>query len=379
MVKIGDYWVTPDDKQSVMEVLESNQLSEGYKVKEFEEKWADFCGTKYCVLTNSGTSALIACLETLKHFINNRKVLTSPLTFIATVNAIMLAGYEPTFSDVDKDKFVIKPIWTDAGIFIPVHLYGYPVDMDEFNYRYMIEDACQAHGTLYKGRKAGSIGFMGVFSFYIAHNIQVGDMGAVVTNNLQMYKLLKKIKAHGRICECPICKRLEGKCPNRNKDFDPRFTHTEIAYNFKTSEIQAALGLNQIKHADEIISKRQENVKYLNDGLAGIKELQLPIYDPTVSYLAYPVIIKDTTIDRNDFCNRLTDAGVENRPFFSCVPLQQPAYEFIKDKWEGKLPNAEWLGARGMHLGCHQFLTKDEKDIMIRSIKDILYDFNSNS
>lgn len=369
IVRVGDYKITAADFEIVENILHSEKLSEGKYVREFEEKWADFCGTKYCVLTNSGTSALILCLEVLKRFIVNRKVLTSPNTFIATINAIILAGYEPEFGDVDRDRFIIKPIWTDAGIFIPVHLYGYPVDMDEFNYHYMIEDACEAHGSLYKGKKAGSIGVMGVFSFYIAHNIQVGDMGAVVTNDINIYKLLRKLKAHGRMCECSICRRCEGKCPHKDKDYDPRFTHTEIAYNFKTTEIQAALGLNQLKHADEILQKRQENVKYLNEGLSGLKELQLPIYDPTVSYLAYPVILKDLSINRSDFCNRLFANGVENRPFFSCVPLQQPAYSFMKEKWEGKLPNSEWLGSRGLHLPVHQYLTREELDKIVDAVR----------
>lgn len=371
MIRVGDYLVTPEDELSVLNVLRSNHLSEGKVVREFEEKWADFCGSKYCVLTNSGTSALMCALQVLKYYTATKSVLTTPLTFIATINAIILMGFEPVFADVNKETFGIEPS-LGPELFLPVHLYGYPVDMDKFEYRFMIEDACESHGTLYNGKKAGSVGLMGVFSFYIAHNIQVGDMGAVVTNNLQIYKLLKKIKAHGRMCECPVCHRLEGNCPYKDKDFDPRFTHTHIAYNFKTTELQAALGLNQLKHADEIIRKRQENVKYLNDGLAGLEQLQLPIHDPTVSYLAYPVIIKDESINRNYFCNKLSNSGVENRPLFSCVPLQQPAYSFMKEKWAGKLPNAEWLGERGFHVGCHQYLKREDLDKIIDAIKQVL-------
>ena len=372
MVHIGDYKTTQEDEQSVLEVLRSNRLSEGKKVREFEEKWADFCGVKYCILTNSGTSALICCLEVMKDITKQRKVWTSPNTFIATVNAIVLSGYEPVFSDVEKNTFTIKPTLQRAEIFLPVHLYGYPVDMDSFNYSWMIEDACEAHGTLYKGKKVGSVGLMGCFSFYIAHNIQVGDMGAITTNNFEIYKALKKVKAHGRMCECRVCQRNEGKCPHKDKTFDPKFTHTRIAYNFKTTEIQAALGLNQLKHANEIIAKRQDNVKYLNEGLKDSNELQLPILDHAVSYLAYPVILKDWDINRDDFCNRLSKSGVENRPFFSCVPTQQPAYEYMKDKWEGKLPNSEWLGKRGWHCGIHQYLTREDLDFMIKAIRECL-------
>jgi dTDP-4-amino-4,6-dideoxygalactose transaminase len=257
-------------------------------------------------------------------------------------------------------------------IFLPVHLYGYPVDMDKFQYKFMIEDAAEAHGSLYKGRPVGGFGLMGCFSFYIAHNIQVGDMGAVTTNSREVHKELKKLKAHGRMCECPICGRNEGCCPHKDKDFDPRFTHTRIAYNFKTTEIQAALGLNQLKNAEEILDKRQKNVAYLNQGLAGEKALQLPLHNPEVSYLAYPVILKDPDIDRNKFLNRLTKSGVENRPLFACVPAQQPAYAHLKERWADRLPNAEWLGSRGFHVGCHQYLTKDELDQMIERIKSCL-------
>ena len=369
MIRLGDYITTPEDEEIVLKVLRSNRLSEGKYVREFEEKWADFCGAKYCVLTNSGTSALICALEVLKSYHTGRKVLTTPLTFIATVNAIVLSGFEPVFGDVNRETFVIEPR-LGPDIFLPVHLYGYPVDMDKFQYKFMIEDAAEAHGTLYKNKKVGSIGLMGCFSFYIAHNIQVGDMGAVTTNSREVYRELKQVKAHGRMCECPICGRNDGHCPHKDADFDPRFTHTRIAYNFKTTEIQAALGLNQIKKADEIIHKRQHNVAYLNDGLAGVGDLQLPPLSSDISYLAYPVILKNPEIDRNKFLNKLTKMGVENRPLFACIPNQQPAYAHLKDKWS--LPNADWLGSRGFHIGCHQYLKQDELDYMIEAIKECL-------
>lgn len=374
MIRVGDYKITQKDKDIVMKVLESGQLSEGKMVREFEQRWAEFVGTKYCVLTNSGTSALIACLEVFKEYTKNRYIATSPLTFIATINAIILSGYEPIFNDVDRQTFTVKPFQVNADIFIPVHLYGYPVDMDKFIYKYTIEDACEAHGSIYNGRKVGSIGDMGCYSFYIAHNIQVGDMGAVTTNNKELYEKLRAIKAHGRLCKCFICTRTKGTCPYKDKQFDPRFTHTVIAYNFKTTEIQAALGINQVEIADEIIKKRQENVKYLNNGLQEITHiLQLPQYDTKVSYLAYPLIVKEPGIvHRNRLCKELETKGIETRPLFACVPTQQPAYEYMKAQWEGKLPNAEWLGANGLHIGCHQYMTQEDLDYIIKTIKGVI-------
>lgn len=374
MIRVGDYKITQKDKDIVMKVLESGQLSEGKMVREFEQKWAEFIGTKYCVLTNSGTSALIACLSVLKNYTLNRDVVTSPLTFIATINAIVLSGFNPIFGDVDRETFVLKPFNYNTSIFIPVHLYGYPVDLDKFHYQYTIGDCCEAHGSLYNSRKVGSIEDMGCFSFYIAHNIQVGDMGAITTNNKELYEQLKAIKAHGRLCKCSICTRTQGTCPHKKEQFDPRFTHTIIAYNFKTTEIQAALGLNQLEIADEIIKKRQENVKYFNDGLQEVKDiLQLPKYDTNVSYLAYPLIVKEPgVIHRNQLCKELETRGIETRPLFACVPTQQPAYEYMKKQWIGKLPNAEWLGANGLHIGCHQYLTKENLDYIIKTMKGII-------
>lgn len=376
-VKVGDYQVTEKDRQSIIEVLNSNRLSEGRKVSEFEQLWADYIGTKYCVLTNSGTSALILSLYTIKILEPKIKVvLTSPLTFISTVNAIVLSGLTPDFVDVDLETFGILPELVnkkEADIFLPVHLYGYPVDMDKIKpFQFVIEDACEAHGTFYNGRKVGSIGTMGCFSFYIAHNIQVGDMGAITTNNKEIYRLLKKAKAHGRLCECLICQRSIGKCPHKGKDFDPRFTFDMIAYNFKTSEFNAALGINQIKQAEEIIKKRLQNTQYLNAGLRKFKDiLQLPKWSIDVSYLAYPIIIKKPEIiTHNKLRILLEEKGIETRPLFACIPNQQPAYSFLKGQWD--LPNADWLGANGLHIGCHQYLTQEDLDKIVKAFEEIL-------
>jgi dTDP-4-amino-4,6-dideoxygalactose transaminase len=377
VIKVGDYQVTKQDKQSILEVLNSGRLSEGKKVKEFEKMWAEYIGTKYCVLSNSGTSALMLALYTIKMLQPNvQRVLTSPLTFVATINAIVLSGLIPVFCDVDRETFVIIPEEANkvyADIFMPVHLYGYPVDMDKISkFKYIIEDACEAHGTLYNARKVGSIGLMGCFSFYIAHNIQVGDMGAITTNDKEIYQFLNKAKAHGRICECPICRRSEGLCPHKGKDFDPRFTFDTIAYNFKTSEFQATLGINQVKLADQIVRKRFMNVLYLTQRLSKFQDiLQLPKVSPFVSYLAYPIIIKKPEIiTRNKLRNLLEEKGIETRPLFACVPEQQPAYDFLKGNFD--LPNAKWLGENGLHIGCHQYLTQKDLDIIVKVFEEIL-------
>ena len=395
-IRVGDFKLGHQEKRIINEVLDIGRLSEGAKVKKFEEEWAKFIGAKYCVAVNSGTSALIAALHALKylHKIKDKaKVITSPLTFIATVNSIVASGLEPLFVDVDKETFVIKPEEVekilkkekDVSIILPVHLMGYPADMIKINalakkYSLVVmEDAAQAHGTIYKNKKLGTFSQASCFSFYIAHNVQAGEMGAVVTNNLDVYKLVKKIKAHGRMCDCPVCTRPEGKCPRLDsykgkEDFDPRFYHDMFGFNFKAMEFQAALGLVQLKKVEEILKKRRFNVQYLNQGLEPLSGiLQLPQYSDDISYLAYPLVIKKPeVVSRKILRHRLEESGIETRPLFGCIPTQQPAYAHLKKKYSGRLPNAEYLGLNGFYIGCHQYLTKKDLDYIILVFKKIL-------
>lgn len=323
-----------------------------------------------------------------------QKVITTPLTYVATVNAIILAGLEPVFVDVDRYTFGITAERIDEhleqvedmreyGLILPVHLMGYPCDMDGINRvaaKYNIpvfEDSAQAHGSLYKGGKTGSLSLEGAFSFYIAHNIQAGEMGALVTDSPEIDKLCRKLRAHGRFCSCILCTRSKGKCPYRNhweEDYDPRFMHEYVGYNFKVMEFQAALAITQLKKADWIFERRKRNVVYLNNGLGNYSNiLHLPAFSEDVSYLAYPIVIKDPmAISRKYLRAKLEERGIETRPLFGCIPIHQPAFESLKLLYQGRLPNAEYLGSQGFYIGCHQYLGQEDLDYIINVFQDIL-------
>jgi len=391
-VRIGDIVIGEDEKKAINEVLESGRLSEGLKVKEFEMLWSRYIGTDYCVATNSGTSALLAGLFALiedKRFRKvqrGAKVITSPVTYAATSNAIVISGMEPVFVDIDPTTFTLdinqieellrvqNP--DDYAIVLPVHLMGYPNDMDSINYlakKYdlvVFEDAAQAHGSLYKGGKVGSLSLLADYSFYIAHNIQVGEMGAVVTSDAHLSRMIKRIKANGRVCACEICGRAEGRCPYKNASFDPRFTHEFIGFNFKTTEFQAAMAIPQIKKADAIIKARQKNVTFLNQRLADYADIvQLPIYSENVSYLAYPIVIKNKALNRKELMQSMEQQGVETRPLFGCIPTQQPAYNYLKQQYANKLPNADYVGNSGFYVGCHQYLTQEDLECICEAFR----------
>lgn len=398
-VSIGGIEIGREERQAVMQVLDSNRISEGPKIQAFEREFARFVGTKHAITTSSGTAALIAGLLGLRHHekydLGKRpKVITTPVTYISTSNAVVLSGLEPVYVDIEPETFLITPDSIRAylegvddqeqhGLILPVHLMGYACDMGRINkiareYGLLtFEDSAQAHGTVYNGRKTGSLSLLAGFSFYVAHNIQVGEMGAITTDDTGIYNLLRKIKANGRLCECRVCTRSKGICPKKPKgdqDIDPRFTHDIISYNFKTTEFQGALGLVQLHKARHIIEQRLQNVRYLNEVLAPFSDLlQLPKYSQDVSYLGYPIVIRDPdSISRKRLREGLEKLGVETRPLFGCIPTQQPAYAHLKEKYAGKLPNAEYAGLNGFYIGCHQYLKRQDLDHVAKAFKQVL-------
>ena len=401
-VFVGDFRIDQEERRAIEEVLDIGRLSEGQKTQEFEKLFGRYIGTKYCIATNSGTSALIAGLTALKYHSKTNvkkksKVITTPLSYVATSNAISLCGLEPIFVDIDRFTFGITPENIERclkrhkntknfSIILPVHLFGFPCDMDAINsiaQKYgliVVEDSAQAHGSVYKGRKTGTYSLFSIYSFYIAHNIQAGEMGSVNTDDIELMRLVKKIKANGRLCDCSICTRNRGICPRMQEsnsstdDSDPRFTHDIIGYNFKIMETQAALAISQVKKADSIFNKRLQNVHYLNRYLEKYADIiQIPPFSRDVSYLAYPIVIKDPAVIRRKRLRfELEKRGIENRPLFGCIPTQQPAYNYLKPLYQGKLPNAEYIGQNGFYIGCHQYLEKDDLDYIVSVFDELL-------
>lgn len=399
-INVGDFKIEAEERNAINKVLDSGRITEWKTVRQFENDFADYLGTKYSVILNSGTSALIAGIAALKHLSDNSirehtKVITTPLTYIATSNSIVLNNLDPVYVDIDPVTFGIttdnikahlesQDSTENYSLIMPVHLMGYPCDMDEINAiarKYglkVFEDSAQSLGSIYKTKKTGTMSDLSGYSFYIAHNIQAGEMGAIATDNIEIWRLIKRIKANGRMCDCPVCVRSSGKCPRSFKDeeadLDPRFLHSTIGYNFKVMEFQAALAQVQLQKADWIIKKRQENVRYLNDGLEQFEDiLQLPVYSDSVSYLAYPIVIKDIDrISRKSIREKLEKEYIETRPLFGCIPTQQPAYSHLKQQYEGKLPNADYIGLNAFYIGCHQYMTDQDLDRIIGSFKKIL-------
>ena len=390
-IGVGDFRIGPEERAEINEVLDSNWVSEGPKVNLFQSEWAKFIGTKHSVVLNSGTSAIMAGLTSLSlhsKVKKGRKVITSALTYIATANAVSLSHHEPVFADIGKSGLLIDPEKVaeilendkngDYSVLMPVHIMGYPCDMDKLNAiakkhgLVTFEDSAQAHGTFYKGKRTGSLSMLSDFSFYVAHNIAAGEMGTINTNDDELLELITKIKSSSK---SGGRRMVADKTAYALEDEFKPFFHDTISYNFKATEFQAALARTQIRHADEIIKARQENVKYLNEGLSKFdKFIELPAHSKDVSYLSYPIIIKDIKkFQRLKVREALAKKGIESRALFGSIPLHQPAYHHLKKQYAGKLPNSERVGLAGFYIGCHQLLSKEDLDVIIKSFSEIFH------
>jgi len=383
---VGDLVVDDDIRQAVLRVLDSGRFSEGPEVSSLEREWADYVGTRHAVAVSSGTSALISAILALVHadtpVAAGQRAITTPVTYAADSNAIVLCGMEPAYVDIDPDTFCIRPDAVEClleaqgadgfGLILPVHLMGYPVDMGALSSLArkhglcLVEDAAQAHGADVGGRRAGSWGDLSVFSFYIAHNIQAGELGVVNTNEPVLAGLVRQLKANGRACDCPSCTRAAGKCPrepaDRESDVDPRFDHVRVGYNFKATEWSAAIARAQLARADEILDHRRGIFAAYGARLAAHRSwLRLPPVRQGASPFAYPLVIKpEAGVTRGAVRSALSAAGIESRPLFGCIPTQQRAFSHLAARYAGKLPVAEEIGSRGFYIGCHQSVTEED-------------------
>ena len=265
-VPIAKPIIGEEEIENVVEVLKSGMIAQGPKVMEFEEKFANWIGAKYGIATNSGTSALHVALLACG-IGEGDEVITTPFTFIASGNAIVYTGATPVFADIDLDTYTIDPdsiedlITDKTKAILPVQLYGQAADMDkireiaEKHDLKIIEDAAQAHGAEYNGEKVGTLGDMACFSFYPTKNMTTSEGGMITTNDEELAKKAQMFRAHGA---------------------SERYHHDEIGYNFRMTDIAAAIGLAQLNVIDEFNNKRISNANYLNEQLKDVEGIVTP-------------------------------------------------------------------------------------------------------
>src|SRR3989338_1978824 len=304
-IPYGKQNIDKNDINAVLKVLKSDFLTQGPKVLEFEQKLAKYCGVKYAIACNSGTSALY-----LAYLVAGLKagdeVITTPNTFVATSNMLLAIGVKPVFCDIRLDTYNInekkieKLITKKTKAIVPVHFAGQPADMDKItriakkHKLLVIEDSCHALSAKYKNKKIGSISPMSVFSFHPVKNITTGEGGAITTNNKNYYQKILSLRSHG--------------IKKDKKGFN---IMTELGYNYRLTDIQAALGVSQLKRLDEFIKKRRRIATWYQTELKSLPEVILPLElrGNFSSWHIYVIRVKHPK-DRDRLASHLKSTGI---------------------------------------------------------------------
>ena len=352
MINIAKPIISDEEIEAVTEVLKSGMLAQGPKVDEFQNKFAKYVEAKYGIATSSGTTALHTALVAAG-IKPGDEVITTPFTFAATSNSILYTQAKPVYADIDAKTFNLDPAKIEEQItdktkaIVPVHLYGQPADMDgilEIAQKYnlkVIEDAAQAHGAVYKGKKIGSIGDFGCFSFYPTKNMTTGEGGMVTTNDEEYAEKAGMVRAHG-----------ESK----------RYEQSLLGYNYRMTDIAASIGLVQLKHIDEFNKIRNENAKYLSEGLADVEGITTPVVADNVTHVFHQYTIR-VSKDRDTFQKFLTDNQIGTGIHYPIVLYKQPYYQALSIT--GNCPLAEEAASQVISIPVHPSLTTEELDTII--------------
>lgn len=391
-IPFGTITVTEQAKALILEALESKRLSSGRYVREFERRFAELIGTKEAVAVGTGTDADALALAVLYDFgaLRGDEVIVPALSFVATGNAVLQAGFRPVFVDIDRKTLNIDPERIEKAItkrtkaIMPVHLMGKPADMDRINaiakrYNlYVIEDAAEAHGAVYKGKMAGSIGDMGAFSLYVAHIVSTVEGGIVTTNNPDFAEILRSLRSHGRACKCESCilNTASAYCSKRfSYGRDIRFVFERVGFSSKMNELEAAIGLGNLEIYEDILEKRRRNLYYLMDGMKRFSPYLTTIEKEPHEEIgphALPIVIgEEAGFSRDDLVGFLEEKGIDTRDLFSSIPTQCPGFAFLGYR-EGDFPNAEYVGRKGIHIGVHQDLGMEECEYILSSLEEFL-------
>ena len=391
-IGVGYALITDLEKKYVNMALDSGRLSPGPFVQKFEKKFAEMHKQKYGIACNSGTSSLHVALEALKEkysWDQNSEVLVPAITFIATSNAVMHAGMKPVFVDVDSrtynidTKLIEEKITENTVAIMPVHTFGQPCEMDsivKIATKYglkIVEDCAEAHFAVYKGRPVASFSNIAGSSTYVAHTITTGIGGVITTDDTNLAEIARSLIAHGRACTCENCIAYNSKqvCKLRMQtEMDRRFMMIRLGSSYRIGELEGALGVAQLENKDFIINTRKANAKILTDGLKDVEQyLQLPYYPEYVehSFMMYPLVIKDDkAFTRNEIVKYLEQNNIETRTMLPL--LNQPIYKEIFGDIEKDYPVAQWINNNGFYVGCHHGLSKEELNMIIKTIHAFL-------
>lgn len=351
------------EQAAVVAVLRTGQVAQGQQVEEFERRFAQVCQVADAVAVSSGTAALYLAL--LAHEIGpGDEVITTPFSFAATANTILLAGATPVFVDIEPDTYTLDPTLVEAAItpqtkaILPVHLYGHPANMPRLlqiaqkHHLIMIEDACQAHAASIDGRPVGSFG-TGCFSFYATKNITTGEGGMVTTNDPAIARRVRLLRSHGQ---------------------QERYRHVALGQNLRMTELQGALGLIQLERLEALTEQRRANAAFLTRHLTD--KIQTPIERVGYRHVYHQYTLRVPQW-RDTWVQQLREKGVATAVHYPLPIHRQPFYQEQCTLWRAvsansctasALPVAEQAAREVLSLPVHPALSTDDLHTIVREV-----------
>jgi perosamine synthetase len=355
-------FVDEAEEEAVLRVLRSGRLAFGPMIEEFERALAERVGAPYVASVSSGTAGLHLCVR-MAEISPGDEVVTTPLSFIASANAIVYEGGTPVFVDVDERTLNLDPAAVEAAItprtkaLLLVDLFGYPLELDAFQEiadRHgvsIIEDACEALGATLRGRQIGSFGHPAVFAFYPNKQVTTGEGGAIAFGNEEEWALAKSLANHGRI------------------DLGETFTHERVGYNYRLDELSAAVGVAQLAKLDRILELRDQVAERYNQLLADVERVELLCPDDDDhrrSWFVYVVLVQPPA-ERAEVMAQLAAEGIASKPYLPALHLQ-PVYRERFGFSEGMFPVTEAAGSRGLALPFHTGLAEGDQERVVDAL-----------
>lgn len=345
----------PDETESYMlDMLRSGNIGQNSKyITQFEEQLKEYAGTKHAIVTSCGTVADAIAVAAMKEKYHPRRVVVPALTFIAQINSVYYNGLDIEFVDVTED-FVMN--WEEAGLFDNHWTIYFPSDClgrNAIDWTYggtrIIEDACEAFGSMLDGSRAGTGGEIGTFSFFVSHVLTCGEGGAIITDDDYLANLCRSLRSHGRASD---------------SDARYKFSHPYIGFNGKMSAPQAVLGCALMNHVDEYTKRRHANYLKFQQALGGFPERDGERIIPH----GFPVEF-DNEMDRNRALTNLLNSGIECRKFFSCIPTMESAYKHLRIPL-GRFPVAEHIAYTYLYVPCHHQMCEAQVEFVINAVKE---------
>lgn len=366
MIRLSQPYIDQETIDAVTQVLRSGNLVQGRNAVRLEEELARVNNTAHAIVFNSGTAALHTALYALG-ITRGDEVITTPFSFVATANSILMCGAKPVFVDIAEDTYLLdinlieEKITEKTKAIMSVDLYGQPCDYDALkeiakrHNLFLIADACQAIGATYNNAPIGSIADVTCFSLYATKNVMMGEGGALTTNNSELAKIARRFKHHGQ-------------------DVDTPYTYFQLGYNYRPTDITAAIGLQQIKNLDEWTKKRQENATKLTRGLRDIKGLITPITAPNRTHVFHQYTIRLTEqfpLSRDELQMYLLEEEIKTTVYYpSILPLHKHLRDFVHYK-KGDLPIAEKVTKQVLSLPVHPLLGDADLKQITQAIRSV--------